>query len=85
VAVVRGLRWWIIGLVFLATLINFIDRLTVAILGPVIIEQLKLTNLQFGSITTWFLIAYTVSQGVSGRIFDRIGARRGFTISVLVW
>lgn len=85
VAVIRGLRWWIIGLIFLATLINFIDRLTVSILGPVIIEQLKLTNLQFGSITTWFLVAYTASQGLSGQLYDRVGAKRGFTISVLVW
>ena len=82
---IRGLRWWIIGLVFLATLINFIDRLTVSILGPVIMSQLQLTNFQFGSITTWFLVAYTASQGLSGRLYDRVGAKRGFTISVLVW
>jgi len=79
------LRWWIIGLVFLATLINFIDRLTVAILGPVIMSQLQLTNVQFGSITTWFLVAYTASQGVSGKLYDRIGSKRGFSISILVW
>jgi MFS transporter, ACS family, hexuronate transporter len=85
VATIRGLRWWIIGLIFLATLINFIDRLTVSILGPVIMAQLQLTHSQFGSITTWFLIAYTASQGISGKLFDRIGARQGFTISVLVW
>ena len=82
---VRGLRWWIIGLIFLATLINFIDRLTVSILGPVIMAQLQLTNAQFGSITVWFLVAYTASQGLSGKLYDRIGSKRGFTISVLVW
>src|SRR5262245_16895706 len=82
---IRGLRWWIIGLIFLATLINFVDRLTVSILGPVIIEQLRLTNSQFGSITTWFLVAYTASQGLSGKLYDRVGAKQGFTISVLVW
>jgi ACS family hexuronate transporter-like MFS transporter len=85
VPAIRGLRWWIIGLIFLATLINFIDRLTVSILGPVIMAQLQLTHSQFGSITTWFLIAYTASQGLSGKLYDRIGARRGFTISVLIW
>jgi len=85
VPAIQGLRWWIIGLIFLATLINFIDRLTVSILGPVIMAQLQLTHSQFGSITTWFLIAYTASQGLSGKLYDRIGARRGFTISVLVW
>src|SRR5690348_12950516 len=78
---VRGLRWWIASLIFLATLINFIDRLTISILAPVITTQLGLSNLQFASITTWFLIAYTASQGLSGKLYDRIGARRGFSIS----
>src|SRR6185369_3264501 len=82
---VRGLRWWIAGLIFLATLINFIDRLTISILAPVITTQLGLSNLQFASITTWFLVAYTASQGLSGKLYDRIGTRRGFTLSILVW
>src|SRR5215813_102297 len=82
---VRGLRWWIAGLIFLATLINFIDRLTISILAPVITTQLGLSNLQFASITTWFLVAYTASQGLSGKLYDRIGARRGFSISIFVW
>ena len=82
---VRGLRWWIAGLVFLATFINFIDRLTIAVLAPVIKTQLALTNLQFASISVWFLIAYTASQGLSGRLYDRIGTRRGFSASILIW
>lgn len=82
---VRGLRWWIAGLIFLATLINFLDRLTVSILGPVITQQLGLTNLQFASITTWFLVAYTTSQGLSGKLYDRVGARLGFSLSIFVW
>jgi ACS family hexuronate transporter-like MFS transporter len=82
---VRGLRWWIVGLVFLATLINFIDRLTISVLAPVITSQLGLNNLQFASITTWFLLAYTVSQGLSGKLYDRIGTRLGFTLSIFVW
>ena len=83
--IVRGLRWWMISLVFLATLINFIDRLTISVLAPVITVQLGLTNLQFASISTWFLIAYTASQGLSGKLYDRAGTRRGFTISILIW
>ena len=74
-AAVRGLRWWIIGLVFLATLINFIDRLTIAVLGPVITTDLGLTNTEFGSLTVWFLAAYTASQGLSGRLYDRVGTQ----------
>ena len=82
---IRGLRWWMAVLVFLATMINFLDRLTVAVLAPVITTQLGLTNLQFASISTWFLVGYTMSQGLSGGLFDKIGTKCGFTISILVW
>src|ERR1700752_785929 len=82
---VPGLRWWIVGLVFLATLINYIDRLTISVLAPVITRDLGLTNTQFGGIVTWFLLAYTLSQGLSGKLYDRIGTRLGFVISITVW
>ncbi len=82
---IPNLRWLIIGLIFLATLINYIDRLTVSVLAPVITDALKLTNLQYASLGTWFLLAYTISQGLSGKLYDRIGARRGFTLSITVW
>jgi len=80
-----GLRWWIIGLIFLATLINYIDRLTISVLAPVITRDLNLTNTEFGGILTWFLLAYTISQGLSGKLYDRIGTKRGFICSILVW
>jgi len=79
------LRWLIVGLVFLATLINYIDRLTISVLAPVITRDLNLSNTEFGGIVTWFLLAYTISQGLSGRLYDRIGTRRGFAISITVW
>jgi ACS family hexuronate transporter-like MFS transporter len=82
---IRGLRWIIIGLVFLATLINYIDRLTVSVLAPVITADLHLTNTQYGGIATWFLLAYTISQGLSGKLYDRIGIKKGFTVSIVVW
>jgi ACS family hexuronate transporter-like MFS transporter len=82
---IHGLRWWIAGLIFLATLINFVNRLTISVLAPIITEQLKLSNLEFASITNSFLIAYTASQALSGKLYDRVGNRRGFTISIVVW
>src|SRR5437870_1034559 len=80
-----GLRWWIVGLIFLATLINYIDRLTISVLAPVITRDLNLSNTEFGGIVTWFLLAYTISQGLSGRLYDRIGTRRGFAVSITIW
>lgn len=80
-----GLRWLIIGLIFTITVINYIDRLTISVLAPVITKDLGLSNTEFGSITTWFLIAYTISQAVSGKIYDRFGNKFGFTFSVVIW
>jgi ACS family hexuronate transporter-like MFS transporter len=82
---VDGLRWWIVSLVFLATLINYIDRLTISVLAPTITRELGLSNTEFGGIVTWFLLAYTLSQGVSGKLYDRVGTRLGFTFSIITW
>ncbi len=80
-----GLRWLIIGLVFFATLINYIDRLTISVLAPLITKELNLSNTEFGGIATWFLFAYTISQSLSGKLYDRIGIKKGFTVSIIVW
>ncbi len=80
-----GLRWWIVGLIFLATLINYIDRLTISVLASEITRDLGLSNTEFGGIVTWFLLAYTISQSLSGKLYDRIGTRLGFTFSIIVW
>jgi ACS family hexuronate transporter-like MFS transporter len=82
---ISGLRWVIIGMVFFATLINYIDRLTISVLAPEIVRDLGLTNTQFGGIATWFLLAYTISQSLSGKLYDRIGIKRGFMVSIVVW
>ena len=82
---VRGLRWLIVALIFFATLINYIDRLTVSVLAPIITKDLNLSNTEFGTIATWFLLAYTISQSLSGKLFDRIGIKKGLTVSIVLW
>jgi ACS family hexuronate transporter-like MFS transporter len=82
---INGLRWWIVSLIFLATLINYIDRQTLSVLAPLITKDLGLNNTQFAGIVTWFLLAYTISQGLSGKLYDRIGTRLGFVVSITVW
>src|SRR6266545_6573789 len=81
----QGLRWWMVGLIFLATLINYIDRLTISVLAPVITRDLGLSNTEFGAIVVWFLLAYTISQSVSGKLYDKFGTRLGFTLSITIW
>ncbi|MFH6985895.1 MFS transporter [Marinoscillum luteum] len=82
---VKGLRWWIIGLICLATVINYIDRSALSIMWPSISEDLGMSKNDYALILNIFMIAYAVGQSVSGRMFDKIGTRLGFIVSISVW
>jgi ACS family hexuronate transporter-like MFS transporter len=82
---VGGLRWLVISLVFLATVINYIDRQTVSVLKTAISADLGLTNADYAAVQNCFLVLYGISQMVSGRLYDAIGTRLGFTFSIVVW
>ncbi|MGQ1910370.1 MFS transporter [Marinifilum sp. RC60d5] len=154
---VKGLRWWIIGLIMLITIINYLDRgtlnymwvanieydlvdqidseqrqnqaqfneqdntyLLVTKRGEKIVQRADYVNFkkngqvvvnrqgmayelgiveegatpeeaskqaknQLGIITIFFMIAYGLSQMFSGKLYDKIGTRRGFVVSVLLW
>ena len=79
---IRNLRWWIGGLLFASTVINYIDRQTLSVLGPTLKEQYHWTNTDFASVLIAFRVVYTIMQLVSGRVLDRVGTRRGLSISV---
>jgi MFS transporter, ACS family, hexuronate transporter len=82
---VRGLRWWIIGLIFLATVINYIDRQTINVLAPVLLSDLHLGKRDFANVTSAFLLCYMVGMGVWGRLVDKIGTRTAFAIAITIW
>lgn len=82
---IKGLRWWIVGLVCLATVINYIDRSALAIMWPDISKDLGMTKADYAIILNVFLVAYAVGQSLSGKMFDKIGTRLGFVISITVW
>ena len=79
------LRWLMISLIFLATVINYIDRQTVSVLKTAISADLGLSNADYAAIQNSFLVLYGISQMVSGRLYDRIGTRLGFIFSIVVW
>ncbi|HAA10616.1 MAG TPA: MFS transporter [Cytophagales bacterium] len=81
----QGLRWWVLGLVFLATLINYIDRTALSVMWPSISEDLSLNKTDYRDILNVFLVAYAAGQLLSGRLFDKIGTRMGFVVSIGVW
>jgi ACS family hexuronate transporter-like MFS transporter len=77
------LRWWIGGLLFASTVINYIDRQTFSVLGPYLKIQYQWNNQQFATIVIAFRVAYSIGQTVAGRLIDRIGTRKGLTITVI--
>lgn len=80
-----SLRWWIIALIFLITCINYIDRSSIGLLVTRFGPEIHVSTRQYGLVSSLLLLSYTVSQTVSGRLYDRFGARMGFTVSIVVW
>ena len=82
---INGLRWVIISLIGIATVINFIDRNALAVMWPGISKELGMDKSQYAFVISCFMIAYGISQSLSGRIYDKIGTRLGFVMSITVW
>ena len=88
---VNGLRWWIVGLIALATVINYIDRQSLNVLWPQIGQELYPDKTSFerkeiyALISIIFVFSYAFGQAIFGKIFDWIGTRLGFAISIGVW
>lgn len=80
---IPALRWWIGGLLFLSTVINYLDRQTLSVLAPELKRVYQWSNEDYAKIVIAFRLAYTIGQTVSGRLIDRVGTRRGLTLSVI--
>ncbi|MGA2177453.1 MAG: MFS transporter [Verrucomicrobiota bacterium] len=82
---IKGLRWYIMGLICLTTALNYMDRQTLALLAHTLERELGITTLQYSHITAAFLTSYTIMYAVSGRLIDYLGSRRGLAIFVSGW
>ena len=80
---IRGLRWWIAAVLFASTIINYLDRQTLSLLAPYLKVQYHWTNSDYAAIVILFRVAYAIGQTAFGRLMDRIGTRRGLTLTVL--
>ncbi len=86
---IKGLRWYIITLIGLSTVINFIDRSAVNIMWPYIYKEFGIADADNKSalalITTFFLVAYALGQTAFGKIMDAVGTRMGMVYSIIGW
>lgn len=80
-----GMRWVIIGLIAVATVVNYIDRNALAVMWPEIAPQVGATKADYALLVTIFMLFYALGQFVFGKLFDAIGVRLGFALSIGFW
>lgn len=78
-------RWGIAALLFLATVINYIDRQTLSVVAPVLTKELGISNTEYADILTAFLFPYTFMYIVSGWLCDRWGTRKALAVFMAWW
>ncbi len=82
---IHGLRWWIIALVCVGTIVNYLSRNALGVLAPELKTVLHMSTQQYSYVVGAFQIGYTIMQPVCGVIIDLIGLRIGFTIFACLW
>lgn len=81
----KNFRWWIAVMLFGSTTLNYLDRQTLSVLASTIQRELGIDDMGYATITSYFLVSYTVMYAVSGGLIDLIGTRRSLAIAVTGW
>ncbi|CAA0090862.1 Hexuronate transporter [Zhongshania aliphaticivorans] len=82
---VKGLRWAIVSMVALATVVNYIDRNALAVMWPGMSEEMGLGKEDYALVLSFFMVSYAFGQSLFGKLFDVLGTRFGFLLSIGVW
>src|SRR3954469_253262 len=78
-------RWTICGLLFLAATINYVDRQVIGILKPTLQTEFGWSEIDYGDIVFAFQLAYAIGFLFAGRIMDRLGTKKGFSLALIIW
>ena len=79
------LRWVIASMLFLATMINYLDRTALAVVSVEVRHEFRLTEQDYSHVITLFLLAYAIMYAGSGYVVDRLGTRLGFAVFISTW
>ncbi len=82
---IRHLRWWIISLVTIGTVLNYLARSTLSVAAPTLKDELGMTTESYSYVVLSFQLAYTVMQTVAGAVLDLLGTRLGFFLFAVGW
>lgn len=82
---IKSFRWWIVGLIALATAINYLDRQTFPVAISEVRKTIPISDVQYGMINSLFLFAYGTMYAVGGRVLDILGSRVGYAVMITWW
>ena len=82
---IKGLRWYMIALVTLGTVLGYLTRNTVAAAAPTLMEELNISTQQYSYIIAAYSAAYTVMQPVAGYVLDELGTKIGYAMFAVLW
>ena len=78
-------RWVIVAMLFAATAINYVDRQMIGVLKPTLQKEFGWAESDFASIVFWFQVAYAIGYISFGKVVDRLGARLGYAVAIVIW
>jgi ACS family hexuronate transporter-like MFS transporter len=84
-ATLKRLRWWIVALVCVGTILNYLARNSLGVLAPQLTDELGFTTQQYSWVVAAFQVAYTVMQPVCGAIIDSLGLKVAFALFAIAW
>jgi ACS family hexuronate transporter-like MFS transporter len=82
---IRNLRWWIAGLLAIATALNYLDRQSLPVVVGEVQKSIPLTDTQYAQLQMLFLLAYAIMYAGGGRIIDWLGTRAGYAVMIVWW
>src|SRR5215218_2831853 len=82
---IPGLRWWICGLLFFATTINYVDRNSLSVLKTMLERDLGWSEADYGWIQFAFTAAYAAFPSIAGRVMDSMGVKFGLALALIAW
>lgn len=82
---IKGLRWYMIALVTVGTILGYLTRNAIAVAAPILQEQLHITTQQYSYIIAAYSAAYTLMQPVAGYVLDVMGTKVGYAMFAVMW
>jgi ACS family D-galactonate transporter-like MFS transporter len=78
-------RYWILGLLAVGTMINYLDRTVLGIAAPQLTKELGINATLMGVVFSAFSWSYAVAQIPGGVLLDRLGSKLTYFLAMTLW